>query len=142
MSNMPRSLYLIADPALSRSGAGLLIVPLPVPYAGSLRSLLVVDKSASPEGFTVDVYCSKDAFNVGLTALVTDHSELLYTVIPRQTVATSARQAALAGNYVYKNKEATSATRIDLLYLVINASGTGDKSFDVGVITTPPTVLH
>lgn len=142
MSNMPRSLYLTGASALSRSGAGLLIAELLVPWAGSLRALWIVDKSEVAEGFTVDVYCSAEALNEALTALVTDNSELLYTVIPRQTVVASARQASITGNYVYKNKESTSSSRVDKLYLVINASGTGTKTFDVGVLTTPPTVLH
>lgn len=142
MSNMARSLYLVNDPALARSGSGLLILELLVPWTGNLRALWVVDKSASAEGFTVDLYCSKDALNAGLTALVTDHSELLYTVIPRQTVAASSRQASLTGDYVYKNKESNSSTRVDKLYLVINVAGSGDKAFDVGVLTTPPTVAH
>lgn len=142
MSNMARSLYLVNDPTLARSGAGLLILELLVPWTGNLRALWVVDKSVTAEGFTVDLYCSKDALNAGLTALVTDNSELLYTVIPRQTVAASARQASLTGDYVYKNKESNSSTRVDKLYLVINAAGSGDKAFDVGVLTTPPTVAH
>lgn len=138
--NQPYNVQLTGDDR--PTGAGVLVTELNIPHAGTILQLGVIDRSEDADGFTVDLYCSANALNEAGDAVAADDADLIYKVIPQQIVAASSRAVLLNGEYHYANSESTRINRIDKLYLVINASGSGTKLFDVRLLLSPPTTLY
>lgn len=108
---------------------------MPAPYRGELNRIVVKQTSGALEGFTVDVYdCNPDS-------PPNSDDKDVHKILGTITVAGSSSTAAeYDKNYAYANKE-IDATDLSLrpkgrITIVINASGTLDKLFHVGITTS------
>ena len=140
MINQPYVINLTGDDR--PEGAGVLVTELNIPHAGTILQLAVADRSETADGFTVDLYCSSQALNEAGDDIAADDADLVYKVIPQQTVVASSRLSLLNGEYYFANVESTRILRVDKLYLVIEAAGSSSKVFDVRLLISPPNTLY
>ena len=110
------------------------IVPIPAPYAGELRGVVITDTDSSGAGFSGGLYTSQQAEAPNSTLPASSFLVKSFTVAGNEL-------AERELNIAYKNRDGNPSNHEGYLYLRITPGGAGTRNFVATLTVGTPAYL-